>query len=181
MQETKEDITFVHAGPEDANMFHMYQTQLHGESEAYFSGFKECESRGTQAIKDFILDSLKSSASSLFILKDMTTREILAHVHIQVGQAGRNRHRADIYIGVLKQFQNAGVGKKLMEIVDFWAKKENVERIQLSVFSTNEKANSFYQNLGYEEEGRFKKAIKFEDGSYADEIVMVKFVEPLNL
>lgn len=181
MNLTQENISFVHASPEDARMFHIYQTLLHGENDIYLRSAKECESLGTKAVKDFILDSLKSVKGALFILKDMNSREVLAHVHIQIGQTERNCHRAEIYVGVLKQFQNIGVGHKLMEIVDFWASKENIERLQLAVFANNERAISFYKKHGYSEEGRMNKSVKFTDGSYTDEIIMVKFIQPLNL
>lgn len=176
----KENIAFVHASPDDAVMFHLYDTLLHGENDIYFQSAKECERLGTNSIKRFILDSLKSPHSALFILKDMNSREVYAHIHIKVGQTARNGHRAEIYLGVLKQFQGIGVGKKLMEIADFWVRKEGLERLQLSVFSSNQKAIDFYKLFGFETEGCLKNAIKMEDGRYLDEIFMGKMVEPID-
>jgi RimJ/RimL family protein N-acetyltransferase len=173
-----ENIVFVHASPEDANMFHLYDTLLHAENDIYFQTAKECEKLGTDSIKRFILDSLKSQHSALFILKDMTTREIYAHIHIKSGQTARNAHRAEIYIGVLKQFQGIGIGKKLMEIADFWGKKEGLERLQLSVFSNNIKAIEFYKKLGFIEEGALIDAIKMENGAYYNEVFMGKKIIP---
>lgn len=176
----KENIAFVHASPEDANMFHLYDTLLHGENDIYFQSAKECERLGTDSIRRFILDSLKSPHSALFVLKDMNSREIYGHIHIKVGQTMRSSHRAELYLGVLKQFQGIGVGKKLMEIADFWVRKEGLERMQLSVFSSNEKAINFYNSLGFEYEGCLKNAIKMEDGRYLDEILMGKMVKPID-
>lgn len=176
----KENIVFVHASPNDAVMFHLYDTLLHGENDIYFQSAKECERLGTDSIKRFILDSLKSPHSALFVLKDMNTREIYAHVHIKVGQTGRNNHRAELYVGVLKQFQGIGVGKKLMEIAEFWVRKEGLERLQLSVFSNNKKAIDFYTSFGFEIEGCLKNGVKMEDGRYLDEIFMGKMVKPID-
>lgn len=176
----KENIVFVHANPEDANMFHLYQTMLHGENDIYFRDAIECERLGTNKVKSFILDSLKSPHSALFVLKDMNTREIFAHIHIQVGQTARNKHKAEIYLGVLKQFQGIGVGKKMMEIAEFWARKEGIERLQLSVFQNNEKAIHFYQTHDFEIEGILKNGVKLSADEYIDEIVMGKIIQPLN-
>lgn len=177
---TQENITFVHASPDDASMFHLYDTLLHGENDIYFQTAKECERLGTDSVRRFILDSLKSPHSALFVLKDMTSREIYAHIHIKVGQTVRNCHRADLYLGVLNQFQNIGVGKKLMEIADFWVRKEGLERLQLSAFSNNDKAINFYEKIGFKKEGCLKNAVKMEDGRYLDEIFMGKMVEPID-
>ena len=175
----QENIVFVHASPEDANMFHLYQTMLHGENDIYFRNAKECERLGTDKVKVFILDSLKSTHSALFILKDMNTKEIYGHIHIQAGQTARNRHKAEIYLGVLNQFQHIGVGKKLMEIADFWARKEGLERMQLSVFENNERAIGFYQKHGFIVEGRLVNGVKLDDGSYIDELIMGKTITPI--
>tara|TARA_Y100001960_G_scaffold333703_1_gene440415 strand:+ start:13324 stop:13923 length:600 start_codon:yes stop_codon:yes gene_type:complete len=180
LMQVKENIVFVHANPEDASMFHLYDTLLHGENDVYFQTAKECERLGTDMIKRFILDALRSPHSALFLLKDMNTREIYGHIHIKAGTTGRSKHRAEIYLGVLKQFQGIGVGKKLMEIADFWVRKEGLERLQLTVFSTNEKAINFYKKLGFELEGTLKNAVKMEDGSYRDELFMGKMVEPID-
>ncbi|HAG53095.1 MAG TPA: hypothetical protein DCL21_04840 [Alphaproteobacteria bacterium] len=175
----KENIVFVHANPEDANMFHLYQTMLHGENDIYFRNAKECERLGTNRVKSFIIDSLKSPHSSLFVLKDMNTREIFAHIHIQVGQTARNNHKAELYLGVLKQFQGIGIGKKLMEIADFWARKEGLERLQLSVFQSNERAIGFYKSQDFEIEGILKNGVKVADNEYIDELIMGKIIEPI--
>jgi ribosomal protein S18 acetylase RimI-like enzyme len=175
----QENIVFVHASPEDANMFHLYQTMLHGENDIYFRNAKECERLGTDKVKAFILDSLKSTHSALFILKDMNTKEIYGHIHIQSGQTARNRHKAEIYLGVLKQFQHIGVGIKLMEIAEFWARKEGLERMQLSVFENNDRAIKFYEKHGFLIEGRLVNGVKLDDGSYIDELIMGKVIEPI--
>lgn len=176
----KENIVFVHANPEDASMFHLYQTMLHAENDIYFRNAKECERLGTDRVKAFILDSLKSTHSSLFVLKDMNTREIFAHIHIQVGQTSRNRHKAELYLGVLNQFQAIGVGKKMMEIADFWARKEGIERVQLSVFENNKRAINFYEKHGFGHEGRLVKGVKLDDGTYIDELIMGKLINPID-
>jgi RimJ/RimL family protein N-acetyltransferase len=50
-----------------------------------------------------------------------------------------------------------------------------LEKISLTVFSTNKPAISLYRKLGFEVEGISKKQYKIE-GKYVDEVTMGKFL-----
>ncbi len=47
-------------------------------------------------------------------------------------------------------------------------------RVFLTVVSSNDRAYRLYDSLGFKECGRIPKANKYQDGSYADDIHMVK-------
>ena len=46
------------------------------------------------------------------------------------------------------------------------------------MFAHNEGAIRLYRRLGFAEEARLPRAFKLADGSYYDEIMMVKWVKP---
>lgn len=96
-----------------------------------------------------------------------------------IGTAGLNvnpnqrlRHTATIGIMIHKDYQNMGVGKKLMEtlldVADNWLM---LVRIELTVFVDNERAIHLYKKLGFETEGTLRKAA-IRNGVYVDEYIM---------
>lgn len=85
---------------------------------------------------------------------------------------GRTDHIATIQsLGIKKEFQGQGLGKKIMNDIMAFLKKKNIERIQLFAESDNEAGIHFYKSLGFKEEGRMEKFFKRGDDHYVDEIV----------
>lgn len=78
-----------------------------------------------------------------------------------------DRH-AEYAIVVRKEFWGTGLSKAATKaIIDYGFKKLNLEKIYLNVLATNDRANKFYQKMGFESEGTFKNHL-FIDGGYVD-------------
>jgi len=87
-------------------------------------------------------------------------------------QTDKHAHVASYGIFIGKNYRNLGLGTLLTkEFVDI-AKKQEIEILQLSVYTSNERAFHVYKKCGFKEAGRLTKGIKFLDGSYTDEIIM---------
>lgn len=85
----------------------------------------------------------------------------------------RKRHTCTFGISVKKSHHGKGIGKLLMNELIVWAEQQpGLEKINLEVFSNNLIARRLYQKLGFREEGRLLKEIKYTDGTYADVILM---------
>jgi ribosomal protein S18 acetylase RimI-like enzyme len=65
------------------------------------------------------------------------------------------RYTTSLGIVVSDKFQGQGVGKALMDYMIGEAKKQNMKKIWLGVYSDNEKAIEFYKKFGFEIEGVF--------------------------
>jgi len=100
---------------------------------------------------------------------------------IIIGSAGltvftnpRTRHSSSIGMMVHRDYQGMGVGTKLMEtlldIADNWLM---LQRVELNVFTDNEKAIRLYKKFGFEVEGTMKKAV-IQNGRYIDEHIMAR-------
>ena len=50
-------------------------------------------------------------------------------------------------------------------------------QLELGVFCDNERALRFYRKLGFAECGRTPRAFRLADGSFRDEIQMVRFLD----
>ncbi|PEA53320.1 GNAT family N-acetyltransferase [Bacillus pseudomycoides] len=90
----------------------------------------------------------------------------------------RLNHTGLFGMGILEDYSNQGVGTKLLSQLIGWAKtQEGLDKICLGVFSTNERAIKVYEKIGFKEEGREKRQIKFADGRYADNVLMALYLQ----
>lgn len=88
----------------------------------------------------------------------------------------RYLHRAAMGIAVMKDYWNKGIGKKMMQECINWCKEKGVEQLELEVVAQNNRAVSMYKSLGFEIYGTKKHALKYGDGTYADEYYMILFL-----
>jgi RimJ/RimL family protein N-acetyltransferase len=72
-----------------------------------------------------------------------------------------------------QEAQGLGIGKKIMDYTDMWC-EQNIRKLCLTVFSSNEVAFQLYKKYGFHEEGNQKEQA-FINGEYVDEIWMAKF------
>lgn len=91
-----------------------------------------------------------------------------------VRRNARYRHRAEVAFVILKDYCNLGIGGKMMEECIKWCKKTGVTQIELDVVKSNERALKMYQGFGFEIIGTRENALCYQDGTYADEYLMVK-------
>lgn len=90
----------------------------------------------------------------------------------------RTRHRGRLGIGVLASCRGQGIGEALLRAALEWAAAEpELERVELSVFAHNQRALNLYRKLGFEEEGRSPRAFKLADGTYYDDVQMIRWVK----
>ena len=91
-----------------------------------------------------------------------------------VRRNARQRHRAEVAFVILKDYCNLGIGGKMMEECVKWCKETGVTQMELDVVTNNERALKMYQNFGFEIIGTRENALLYQDGTYADEYLMVK-------
>ena len=86
------------------------------------------------------------------------------------GGAG-TAHIGGLGMGVLKDFRGQGIGKRLLQATIDGARRIGLEKIELSVYSSNEAAIALYRSLGFVEEG-LKKRGRLVEGIYDDVLLM---------
>lgn len=86
----------------------------------------------------------------------------------------RYQHRCSVAIALYQKYCGLGIGKQMMSAALDAAKKCGYEQAELEVVTTNEQAIHLYQSLGFEIYGEQKHSMKYKDGSYADEYLMMK-------
>lgn len=88
----------------------------------------------------------------------------------------RMSHRAVMGIALVKEHWGKGIGKKMMQETINWCKKMNLEQLELEVVTDNARGVALYESLGFEICGTKKNAMKYSDGTYADEYQMTLFL-----
>ena len=86
----------------------------------------------------------------------------------------RRSHVASIGMAVHDAYAGRGAGGALMlalmDQADRWA---NFKRVELTVWSDNERAIALYERFGFEREGLLR-AYAWRDGAYADAVAMAR-------
>ena len=94
-------------------------------------------------------------------------------INMRVG-SGRESHVGDIDMAVHDKYQGQGIGKMLLitviDLADNWL---NLVRLELDVYTDNERAIHIYQQFDFEIEGR-KRLDAFRGGSYIDSYMMAR-------
>ena len=91
-----------------------------------------------------------------------------------VRRTARYRHRAEVAFVILQDYCNLGIGGKMMEECIKWCKEHGITQIELDVVKNNERALKMYQGFGFEIIGTKENALRYQDGTYADEYMMIK-------
>ena len=94
-------------------------------------------------------------------------------INLHVG-TGRESHVGDIAMAVHDKHQGQGIGKMLMltvlDLADNWL---NLVRLEMDVYTDNERALRLYKNFDFEIEGR-KRLDAFRGGSYIDSYILAR-------
>ena len=91
-----------------------------------------------------------------------------------IGPKMRIRHRCSIGIALYENVWGLGIGTALLAILIENAIECGYEQMELDVVSRNDRAIKLYEKMGFVKCGNKPKAMKHKDGTYDDEIMMVK-------
>lgn len=100
--------------------------------------------------------------------------KIIGSAGLAVSDSARKRHSGGIGMMVHRDYQGMGVGTALlgalMDIADNWLM---LQRVELNVYTDNERAIGLYKKFGFEVEGTMEKA-SIRNGEYTDEYMMAR-------
>lgn len=115
--------------------------------------------------------------NNLVLVAEQNNR-IIGMLSAQRGSRKRVQHNCQFGISIQEAYCNNGLGTRMITMLLDWAAMDPIiEKVTLEVFSHNDRGIHVYEKLGFKVEGRKEKHAKFEDGTYADEYVMGRFVK----
>lgn len=94
----------------------------------------------------------------------------------RVSMQKRFLHRAATGLLLKKDYWNRGIGTNMMRQCISWCRENGIEQLELDVVTQNTRAIAMYKKFGFEIHGTKKHALKYADGTYADEHIMCLFL-----
>ncbi|MEK4146584.1 GNAT family N-acetyltransferase [Robertmurraya sp. FSL W8-0741] len=111
----------------------------------------------------------KTTNSTIFVAE--VDQELVGYLMAVGGEPKRKKYCVYIVVGILAQHQGKGIGKRLFEGLEGWAKEQNIRRLELTVITQNEAAIGLYKKMGFEIEG-IKRDSLYVNGEFVDEYYM---------
>jgi RimJ/RimL family protein N-acetyltransferase len=96
-------------------------------------------------------------------------------------QAEFRRHTAQLGMGIIREYREVGLGTALIDYALNWAAENQIEKVNLGVRVSNERAIALYAKFGFQREAYHVRDIKDGQGRYDDYIEMAYFVPQSHL
>ncbi len=101
---------------------------------------------------------------------------LVGYVTAYGGSYRRVRHRAAIAIGIRQTCAGQGLGTRLFQALEDWARQTGIHRLELTVMTHNSAALALYRKMGFMVEGTRRHSMRV-DGAYVDEYYMAKLLD----
>lgn len=168
--------TFLFRFPEQKDVLQMveYSNEFNAESEFTLFPEERINSTDAQVYLARIMGKIDRHESVYLFVFCKTANELRLAGRININlEPGLQQHLGELGISIRQDYRNMGLGTTLIELAIEVAKRwlSGLEIIQLTTFSTNQRALHLYQKLGFKEFGRLPKGVKRE-GQYQDFVYM---------
>lgn len=144
------------------------------ENEFMISVIEEFEETSEQ-LRSWIQKILENEREQLIVAE--ISGEVVGLIVFRSKNTKRLSHTGSFTAMIKKEYRNQGIGKLLIKELLNWAEQNPlIEKVSLGVLSTNQRAIELYKSMGFVEEGRKIKEVKFSKDLYVDDILMYKLV-----
>ncbi|MGC8608941.1 MAG: GNAT family N-acetyltransferase [Thermoplasmata archaeon] len=166
--------------PESA---HEYIVRKADPSDAYgiINCMQSVMSEQIYLVSEYYLLTEKGEQDRLRNLDDLTLvcaldRKIVGVLTIQRGIYRKNRHTASLGIAIMAGHRHKGLGTRMIKEAILWCEEQEIQKLNLEVFSTNVNAIEAYKKVGFKIEGSRRKQFII-NGQYVDDVMMTYFVD----
>ncbi len=124
--------------------------------------------------REFLQTKYLNSDTAAFLIAERDGKHLGNCSFFMTDTALRYRHRASVGIALYREYWGLGIGKALLTHAIRLAGQAGFEQLELQVRSDNARAIALYESLGFVRYGLHERALKFSDGTYASQILMLK-------
>ena len=158
--------------PEKAEEMISYLKQIAGETQ-FMSRYPDEIRKEAEDERAFLNRTLEDPKAVMIVAE--ADGKVVGSCSVFSNQEKRKiRHRCSMGIGLLEEYCEQGLGTAMLNILIEMAKQMGYELMELIVVADNTRAQGLYRKCGFIESGRYYHGMKFDDGSYDDEILMYK-------
>ena len=98
----------------------------------------------------------------------------VGNCNLTVKNRKKVRHRAELAIGIMRDYYRLGIGTTLITELSIIARSIGCTQFELTYVDGNYRAKGLYEKCGFVEVGRMPQGVRMEDGTYADDVFMRK-------
>jgi RimJ/RimL family protein N-acetyltransferase len=120
------------------------------------------------------LAKVASSGSSRRLLAE-TQDTLVGFLGVSGSPVPRLRHSAQLVIGILRSHWHRGIGQALLSEAIRWAPTAGLSRLELFVMTSNSRAISLYERVGFRVEGHRRRAYIIDGVSIDDQLMAYVF------
>ena len=165
--------TILSPREEDINGVIEYLKISAGETEFILRYPEECDKYTYEAEK--ALFERKNASEDEAMLICIIDGKVAGNCSVSgVGNKRKIRHRCSMAIALYQEFWGLGIGGAMIGYLTELAEQIGYEQMDLEAVAENTRALTLYAKCGFLESGRRHHALKFDDGTLHDEILMYK-------
>lgn len=126
-----------------------------------------------------IFETLISNKEEYIIIGAIFNEKIIGQASLQLNSKSKKlAHIGTWGIALHPDFQNQGLGTRLLQIVEREAKEKGLKKLEAEFFKENSIARNLYiEKMNYEIEGTRKCGGLLNNGSYTDRILIAKIID----
>lgn len=118
-------------------------------------------------------DLLQRDNQTIFVAED--GGELVGFLGVRGGGVRRTRHSGYIVVGIRQAYTGQGLGTRLFDEMEAWAREHGLHRLELTVMTHNEAGVGLYRKMGFLVEGVARHALRVDD-EWVDEYHMAKLL-----
>ncbi|MBT2690197.1 GNAT family N-acetyltransferase [Bacillus sp. ISL-47] len=162
-----------HIKPSHAEALASLITQV--ENEADYMLFEPGERQTTPEAQRKRIEAIKKEDNSTIIVAEKDN-QLIGFLMAIGGAARRNNHSAYLVAGIASGHRGKGIGTKLFEELDRWAREHSIHRLELTTVVKNDAGVALYKKAGFKIEGTKKHSLLI-NGEFVDEYYMGKLLD----